>query len=231
MLRVLVSFNFAISMFFDALLILAAPPTTASRKRAASTASVEVPTKRQKKQRQSVPLNINTTPTQKLDVYVFGGGDGGELGLGPGASGAQKVKDVQRPRLNKLLESKTVGVVQVAVGGMHCVALTHDQKILTWGVNDNCALGRDTAWEAPTRDADADSDSDEDDESGLNPRESTPTALSKDDFPSDISGFAQVVATNSASFALTLDGLVYGWGTFCVSSFDMGNTTWLTRLG
>ena len=37
-----------------------------------------------------------------------------------------------------------MGVVQIDAGGMHVVALTRDNKILTWGVNDQGALGRDT---------------------------------------------------------------------------------------
>lgn len=98
---------------------------------------------------------------------------------------------------------------------MHCVALTHDQQILTWGVNDLAALGRNTTWEAPIQDAD---DSDSDEEGGdLNPLESTPTAIPAESFVSNVADFAQVIATNSASFVLTVDGLVYGWGTFSVS--------------
>jgi regulator of chromosome condensation len=106
---------------------------------------------------------------------------------------------------------------------MHCVALTQDQMILTWGVNDNGALGRDTTWEAPTRDIDADSDDEEDegDDMVLNPKESTPTAIPSEFFGKDRKTFVQVVATDSASFALTDDGSVYGWGTFRVSSLSI----------
>jgi len=100
---------------------------------------------------------------------------------------------------------------------MHCVALTHDQKIVTWGVNDNGALGRDTGWEAPTRDIDHESNSeDSEGESDLNPKESTPTAIPQKDLGNGNRIFAQVAATDSASFALTSDGMVWGWGTFCV---------------
>ncbi|EHK97517.1 putative protein pim1 [Glarea lozoyensis 74030] len=177
------------------------PKPNISRKRANSaTEEVARPVKKAKSE-----ASINTAPTQKLDVYVFGSGDSAELGLGD-------AKNVKRPRLNKFLDAATVGVVQIAVGGMHCVALTHDQKILTWGVNDNYALGRDTTWEAPTKDVDAD-DSDEEEESDLNPNESKPTAIPTEAFESG-TRFAQVAATNSASFALTTDGHVYGWGTF-----------------
>lgn len=54
------------------------------------------------------------------------------------------------------------------------------------------------------------------DNSGLNPRESTPAEI-------DMTGvapntkFVQVAASDSASFAVTEDGRVYGWGTFRVS--------------
>lgn len=160
---------------------------------------------------------INTPPSQKLDIYVCGSGEFGELGLGSRKTVAKY------PRLNDLLDAKTVGVTGIAVGGMHCVALTHDHKILTWGVNDTGALGRDTHWdEAPMRDVDAPDDQDDEDEDLLNPRESTPTAISMEHFGNAVAGFAQVVATDCATFALTVDGSVYGWGTFSVSAAVAG---------
>ena len=157
---------------------------------------------------------INQAPTQKLDIYVFGEGDNGELGLGT----AKNAKSVKRPRLNALLSAQTVGVVQVAAGGMHAAALTHDNKIYTWGVNDQGACGRDTTWEGGLRDMDADNDSDSDagDDNGLNPKEATPTALPDDAFPEGTT-IVQLAAGDNATFALTADGLVYGWGTFRVS--------------
>lgn len=157
---------------------------------------------------------INTAPTQKMMIFACGEGSAGELGLGP-----KKSVDVKRPRLNALLDAKSVGVVQIATGGMHCLALTHDNKILTWGVNDQRALGRNTDWDGGLRDVDAKSDcSDESDDSdtGLNPNESTPTAIADDTFPVGTK-FVQVAAGDSCSFALTDSGLVYGWGTFRVS--------------
>ncbi|KAK2810439.1 hypothetical protein FQN50_002928 [Emmonsiellopsis sp. PD_5] len=155
---------------------------------------------------------INEVPTKRLNVYVCGEGGSGELGLGSG----KNVIDVKRPRLNPLLPADTVGVVQVAAGGMHCIAITHDNKLLTWGVNDQGALGRDTTWEGGMKEIKEDgedSDSDSDEGSGLNPRETTPTAIPSDSFPKG-TVFVQVAACDSASFALTDDGLVYGWGTF-----------------
>ena len=157
---------------------------------------------------------INDVPKQKLDVYVFGEGSSGELGLGT----AKNAIDVKRPRLNPLLSAQDVGVVQVAAGGMHCLALTKDNKILTWGVNDHGALGRDTAWDGGMKDMNdnkSDSDSDDGSDSGLNPRESTPTAIPGESFPQG-TVFVKVAAGDSLSLALTDDGQVYGWGTFRV---------------
>jgi regulator of chromosome condensation len=156
---------------------------------------------------------INEAPKAKLNVFVCGEGSSGELGLGT----AKNVIDVKRPRLNKLLSAEEVGIVQVAVGGMHCVALTHDNKIFTWGVNDQGALGRETNWDGGYKDMDDNSDSDsDDDDSGLNPLESNPTPIPEAAFPKG-TVFVKVAAADSSSFALTDDGLVYGWGTFRVS--------------
>ena len=77
--------------------------------------------------------------TEPLKVFVFGEGSSGELGLGA----TKKAIDVKRPRFNEALTN--MNVVKIATGGMHVVALTKDNKILTWGVNDNAALGRDTS--------------------------------------------------------------------------------------
>jgi regulator of chromosome condensation len=157
---------------------------------------------------------INEPPTARLNVYVCGEGSSGELGLGT----AKNAVDVKRPRLNPLLPTDTVGVVHVAVGGMHCIALTHDNKIFTWGVNDQGALGRDTAWEGGLKDMDddkSDTSSDSGSDSGMNPHEATPTAISNDAFPEGTI-FVAAAASDSASFVLTDEGLVYGWGTFRV---------------
>lgn len=143
---------------------------------------------------------INSAPTKKLDVFVFGEGSAGELGLGSTGN----VIDVKRPRLNPHLPSSQVGLVQIAVGGMHVVALTHDNKIITWGVNDQCALGRDTSNDV------------DDPETGLKPRESTPTAVDMSAFPAG-TVITQVAAGDSITLALTDEGLVYGCGTFRVS--------------
>ncbi|KAK8116484.1 GDP/GTP exchange factor [Apiospora kogelbergensis] len=141
---------------------------------------------------------INHAPTTKLDVFVFGEGSSGELGLGPKKYEGKKPIDVKRPRINHQLDAGKVGVVAMACGGMHAVALTHDNRILTWGQNDDHALGRDTHWEGGTRDID-----DED-----TPGEVNLSALHPD------AKITAVAACDSASFVLTDDGYVYAWGTF-----------------
>lgn len=154
---------------------------------------------------------INQAPTQVLAVFPFGNGDAGELGLGPA------VQEAGRPCLNPFLDPESpraFRVVQLDCGGMHTIALTQDNKILTWGVNDNGALGRDCNWDGGLRDIDGDSE----EEGELNPLESTPTPVPAHHFPSGIE-FVQVAAGDSCSLALTDTGLVYGWGTFKVSLF------------
>jgi regulator of chromosome condensation len=151
--------------------------------------------------------------TVPLKVFVFGEGSSGELGLGA----FKKAKDVKRPRFNEALTN--MDVVKIATGGMHVVALTKDNQILTWGVNDNGALGRDTSggnvklkdMKAP--DEDDDSDSDDDETGGLNDLEANPLPVSAEHFPED-TVFVDIVAGDSCSFALTTEGAVYGWGTF-----------------
>ena len=158
---------------------------------------------------------INHAPTTRLDIYVCGEGSAGELGLG----NAKGVTDVKRPRLNPHLRAHEIGVVHLVTGGMHAAALTHDNKIMTWGVNDQGALGRDTHYEGGLQKIDNDgaSDSSENsDDIGLNPREATPTAIPANVFP-DGTVFTQLAAGDSCTFALTDDGQVYGWGTFRVS--------------
>lgn len=147
-------------------------------------------------------------------MYVFGEGTAGELGLGT----AKKSVDVKRPRLNPELSAGKVGVVQIEAGGMHVIALTHDNKILTWGVNDQGTLGRDTTWDGGLKEMDAagsDSESDSGDDNGLNPKEALPAEVDWSQTEvAEGTRFVEVAAGDSTSFVLTDDGKVYGWGTF-----------------
>lgn len=165
----------------------------------------------------SLPV-INQAPSEVLTVFVFGTGDmSGDLGLGP------KKKTAKLPTVIPELDGRKEGtyrVVQLACGGMHSVALTADSKIVTWGGNDDGALGRDSAWEGGLRDMDAEQNGDDDasddsDDEGLNPVESTPTHIPETSFPPG-TRFTHVAAGDSCSFAVTDTGLVYGWGTFAV---------------
>ncbi|KAH6888164.1 regulator of chromosome condensation 1/beta-lactamase-inhibitor protein II [Thelonectria olida] len=155
----------------------------------------------------SLPITTRP-PTEPLAILVFGTGDFAELGLGP----QRRCSPV--PVINPYLDpnrESAYHVVQFACGGMHTVALTADNKIVTWGVNDNGALGRDTEWdEGEMRDIDDESD---DEEVSLNPRESTPEEIDMKHFPAG-TRFAQVAASDSCTLALTDTGMVYAWGTF-----------------
>ncbi|KAF2828373.1 RCC1/BLIP-II [Ophiobolus disseminans] len=163
---------------------------------------------------------VSVRYTDPLKVFVFGEGSNGELGLGA----TKKAIDVKRPRYNELLSK--YDVVRVATGGMHVLALTKDNQILSWGVNDNGALGRDTSGaEVKTRDLDADdSDSDDDETGGLIDLEATPSPVSPDYFPANTT-FVDIAAGDSCSFALTTEGAVYGWGTFRKNEGIMGFRT------
>ncbi|KAL5335578.1 regulator of chromosome condensation 1/beta-lactamase-inhibitor protein II [Aspergillus crustosus] len=169
--------------------------------------------------RSKKPLNQRPLPTTRLDVYVFGTNCAGELGLGD----ATKKTEIPRPVLNPKLPAHDVRVVHLAVGGMHSAALTHDNRILTWGVNDDGALGRDTKLdpeEVKMRDAgddNSDADSEDEDEGNFNLKEATPLPVDARHFPAG-TVFTQLVGTDSATFALTAAGLVYGWGAFTDSS-------------
>lgn len=196
-----------------------APSNPRKRKNEEDQKTLPPPVKKVRVAKQSATkakVVLNNRPSRRLDVYVFGEGSSSELGLGT----AKTAIDVKRPRLNPLLSADQVGVVQIACGGMHVAALTHDSKILTWGVNDQGALGRDTTWEGGLKDMDDDnSDDSEKSDSGLNPAESNPTAVPASSFPQGTQ-FVKLAAGDSHTLALTDDGHVYGWGTFRVSTFQ-----------
>jgi regulator of chromosome condensation len=167
---------------------------------------------------------INTIPSKKLEIFVWGENENSELGLGAYRREGKMPTGVRRPRLNHNLDVNTVGVVQMDTGGQHCAAITFDNQILTWGANDNFALGRETAQEdkyVPLEGSDDAAAKNpakvaEEDDSGLNDLESTPTPVDPKHFPAGTK-FVSVSCSDSATFALTEDGLVYGWGGFSVS--------------
>lgn len=187
------------------------------RKETVESAAPALPSKRvataaKKGKAAKAKVVISQPPTQRLDIYVSGEGSQGELGLGVGNGSRNALK----PRLNTLLSAADVGVVQLATGGMHCAALTNNNLILTWGVNDEGALGRDTQWEGGLVDMDDNKSDASSDDAEMNPKEATPTSVDFTDLPEGTK-FTQVAAGDSTTFALTDEGQVYGWGTFRVS--------------
>lgn len=156
---------------------------------------------------------MNEAPTEPLDVFVFGNGAYGELGLGTMIKKKKDPTVAPFPSRIESLNTQNGGVVHVATGGMHSVVLTRDGRILTWGVNDNKALGRDTDWEEPPEGLPKGM-------SDLNPLESTPAPVLLDSLGPEPLCIVQVAASASATFALTDDGRVLGWGSFRVRQLD-----------
>jgi len=76
------------------------------------------------------------------DVYAFGSGDTNQLGLPLGQKNIDRVLEI--PTVIPMLRNMPVGVVQVACGGLHNIAVTASGRLLTWGCNDEGALGRVT---------------------------------------------------------------------------------------
>ena len=148
-------------------------------------------------------------PRRISDILVFGTGEAGELGLGPA------VYETDTPRLNNHLTRQNpaaFSVVQIECGDMHSVAVSGHGQIVTWGCNDDGALGRNTTWNPPMQSID---DSEDEGNVQQNPLESTPTAIPAASLLG-ATEFASVAAGDSCTFALTTRGNVYGWGTFVV---------------
>ncbi|XXH01343.1 hypothetical protein Hte_007701 [Hypoxylon texense] len=133
---------------------------------------------------------------QSLEIFVCGKGDHGELGLGSKAVGGQSQQ--VSPRINESLSMKNI--CQVSCGKEHGIALTRSNRIITWGSNAYGQLGRDTNVPMEADDV-------------LNPAESTPFRVDTSNLDQDVK-WAQIVGSDCASFALTSDGKVFGWGTF-----------------
>lgn len=189
----------------------AEPPANEKQPAKKAKGEDEATAKSHKIKQEKVLPKINEVPSEIVTIFTFGTGENGDLGLGP----QPNAKEVKRPRVNPHLSPDQVGVTALALGGMHGLALTKEGKVLTWGVNDMGALGRDTSGGEKTREINPDdSDSDDDEvEGSMNEAESTPTYI---EFPDDVV-IARIAAGDSISIAVTDTGRVYGWGTFRVS--------------
>jgi alpha-tubulin suppressor-like RCC1 family protein len=93
----------------------------------------------------------------------------------------------------------------VAAGGMHTLCVATGNKLYSWGVNDEAALGRNAGGEPW---------------SNGNPQASdVPGAVQ---MPAEAGTVVSVSAGDSHSAALTADGNVYAWGTFRDEAGVMG---------
>lgn len=151
---------------------------------------------RQKQQQESRHFNqMPEFPVDKRNVYVFGSGSICELGLGP------EVVEVKRPRLNPLLPREETGIVNVAVGGTHVLAIDYLGRVWSWGQNDSGVLGRATK----------ENEDEVEEDWVLNSKESTPGLV--ENLPKS-SLFVGIAATDNLSAAFDASGNLYAWGTF-----------------
>ncbi|KAI6780854.1 Ran exchange factor Prp20/Pim1 [Emericellopsis cladophorae] len=141
-------------------------------------------------------------------LFVCGDGQLGQLGLGRrGRTRTLNPTQLPEPKLNEELPKD---VVDFDCGSDHCIALTKDNKIMTWGNPEFGALG----W--PFRAAMATPQL----TNGVNKMALETCEPKEVDFAhlGDLTWTA-VAATNNASFAFTDKGHVYGWGTFCYERY------------
>lgn len=110
---------------------------------------------------------------------MFGQGDVGQLGLGEDV--VEKMRPTAIPEYHD--------IIAIAAGGMHNVCLRKTGEILTFGCNDEGALGRDTS------------------------KEGSETVPDMVELPGKV---IQVTAGDSHSAALLQDGRVFAWGSFRV---------------
>lgn len=75
--------------------------------------------------------------TMDGDVYAWGSGESGCLGLG------QEVKRCDTPQLIRKSNNniRLNNAVQIAVGGFHSILLTDEGMIYSWGEAENGRLG------------------------------------------------------------------------------------------
>ncbi|XP_069698532.1 regulator of chromosome condensation isoform X2 [Periplaneta americana] len=164
------------------------PVKKRTMKRHATGPGIGVAVKNIKKQKLS--LSRPETPYTKTPgvVLTLGQGEVGQLGLGP------DVLERTRPTVVPNMDN----VVDICAGGMHTICLTESGEVITFGCNDEGALGRDTSIEGS---------------------ETVPGKV-------ELEGrVVQITAGDSHSAALLDNGVVYAWGSFRDSSGTMGLTS------
>lgn len=141
-----------------------------------------------KAKRLKVSLKIPSFKTTSGKVFVIGENDVGQLGFG------EEVDVKKRPAMLELPYS----ITDIQAGGMHSVCLTESGEVITFGCNDEGALGRITLDDAA---------------------ESTPHRVE-----GIKERVIQISAGDSHSAALTELGKVYLWGNFRSGDGPMGLT-------
>ncbi|CAL1282562.1 unnamed protein product [Larinioides sclopetarius] len=140
-----------------------------------------------KSKKQKVLLSVPSVRPISGKVFVIGENDVGQLGFG------EEVETKRRPAVLELPYS----ITSIAAGGMHSVCLTESGEVMTFGCNDEGALGRITA---------------------NGEEEARPGRV---EIPEKV---IQVSAGDSHSAALTESGQVYIWGNFRSGDGPMGLT-------
>ncbi|XP_049775647.1 regulator of chromosome condensation [Schistocerca cancellata] len=159
--------------------------TATKRKSTARIITAGLPTKTSRKSRLLLPSPESLDDKETGLVFTFGQGDVGQLGLG------EDVLERTNPAMVKNLEN----VVDICAGGMHTVCLTKTGEVITFGCNDEGALGRDTS------------------------NGNSETEPGKVEIDGTV---VQITAGDSHTAALTEKGQVFAWGSFRDSSGSMG---------
>ncbi|KAK0462924.1 regulator of chromosome condensation 1/beta-lactamase-inhibitor protein II [Desarmillaria tabescens] len=159
---------------------------TTKSTRAAKYVSVVPETNGKKRKLAHEPESLQPKET----LFVHGGGESGQLGLGPDV-----LDEISRPRLHQKFQKLGVGIQCLAVGGMHSLVVDSKGQVWSWGANDEFALGRETENVAGI-------DADE--------LESTPAIVS------GLDGFTAVSASagDCISVVISKEGQLRAWGTF-----------------
>jgi len=150
--------------------------------------------KRGRPSKETIKTRLNAKPKQfrkALEglLLTYGEGDMGQLGI-------ENVQSRKKPAV--IPDLADVKVDQVACGGLHTCVLTNEDKVFTYGCNDEAALGRST---------------DDQDE------EMVPAEI---DLTLPDTKVFKITAGDSHSALLTADGRVYVWGCFRDSHGKLG---------
>ncbi|XP_033328633.2 regulator of chromosome condensation 1 [Megalopta genalis] len=166
--------------------MVSVPPRNA-RKRSAPASTSNASQPKQIKKKEAIKPDLRQSREGGV-LLTFGQGDVGQLGLGEDV--VEKIRPAVIPGYQDY--------VAIAAGGMHNVCLRETGEILTFGCNDEGALGRDTS---------------------LDGSESKPDMVK---LPGKV---IQVTAGDSHSAALLEDGRAFAWGSFRDSHGTMGLTS------